>query len=237
MKMLFLFTTLILGVFFKPQIPKVLYKIIDGKRIYNCETKNAYIVTSGFMIDADGAPKAYNKNSKIALDNLNNAGKPGNWWALITDTKRKNGNPIIQKAGDPAPGYYVSTTSLQNINKKDTDPNRYVNSEIIPYIAIPSKFAKDFRLGDIALVLNKKNNKKCFAIFADIGPRNKIGEGSISLANSLGIKSNPKNGGTQSDIVYILLKNSGKKVVLTNTEIQHIGTSMLSENDIIELIK
>jgi hypothetical protein len=33
---------------------------------------------------------------------------PGNWWALVT----RNGRPIVQGADDPAPGFYVSTTTL-----------------------------------------------------------------------------------------------------------------------------
>jgi hypothetical protein len=86
-------------------------------------------------------------------------------------------------------------------------------------------------------VVNKLNNKRCFAIFADTGPANKIGEGSIFLAQQLGIKSNPKNGGTQSGIVYILLKNSGNGTVLTNNEIQAIGKTKITESDITEFLK
>jgi hypothetical protein len=230
LSLLMLFTT-------KSQVDKVLYKTIDGKNIYNVESKKVFIVTSGFMIDADGAPKAYNQDSKIALDYLGNAGKPGNWWALVTDTRKSSGTPIKQSSSDPAPGYYISTTALEDATKKIDDPNRYVNSEAIPYIAVPSGFSKDFKLGDIALVINKSNNKRCFAIFADIGPGNKIGEGSIFLAKQLSINSNPKNGGAQSGIVYILLKNSGKKTVLTNTEIQGIGKAKITDSDVEELLK
>jgi Fungal chitosanase of glycosyl hydrolase group 75 len=235
MKYLFLFFSLMLTS--KSQVDKVLYKTIDGKTIYNVESKKVFIVTAGFMIDADGSPKAYNIDSKIALDYLANAGKPGNWWAIVTDTRKSNGKPIVQSATDPAPGYFVSMTSLQDGSKKDSDPNRYVNSETIPYIAIPPKFSKDFKLGDIALVVNKLNNKRCFAIFADTGPGDKIGEGSVYLAQQLGIKGNPKSGGANSGIVYILLKNSGKGTVLTASEIQEIGKTKITENDITELLK
>lgn len=237
MKYLFLFSSLLLSLTSKCQTGKSLYKTIDGKNIYNVESKKVFIVTSGFMIDADGAPKAYHADSKVALDYLANAGKPGNWWAIITDTRKSSGKPIVQSATDPAPGYYVSMTSLQDGSKKETDPNRYVNSETIPYIAVPPKFSKDFRLGDIALVINKANNKRCFAIFADTGPGNKIGEGSIYLAQQLGLQGSPKSGGTNSGIVYILLKNSGKGTVLTNNQIQEIGKTKITEADIIELLK
>lgn len=238
MKKSFLFLAIVIvSIALFGQPPKTVYKKIGGKTVYNVESKNVFIVTSGFMIDADGSPKAYHKDNIKALDYLGNAGKPGNWWALITDNKKSNGNPIIQSTNDPAPGFYVSMTSLQDNTKNYKGPNRYVNSETIPYIAIPPKFSQDFKLGDIALVINKKNNKRCFAIFADTGPGNKIGEGSIYLAEQLGLKSSPKNGGASSDIVFILIKNSGKRKVLSKEEIQEIGKAKLTDADITELLK
>lgn len=237
MKNFLLPTLILISVVAFGQLPKTPYKKIGDKTVYTVESKKVFIVTSGFMIDADGSPRAYHTDNKKALDYLGNAGKPGNWWALATTNKKRNGDPIIQSSTDPAPGYYVSMTSLLDITKKYEDPIRYVNSETIPYIAIPPNFSPDFKLGDIALVVNRKNNKKCFAIFADTGPSNKIGEGSIYLAEQLSIKSNPKNGGASSDIVYILIKNSGKKQVLSKEEIQEIGRAQLSDKDIAELLK
>ncbi len=38
---------------------------------------------------------------------------------------------------------------------------------------------------------------------------NHIGEGSMKLAQNLGVNSNPKHGGINSNIVYILFTNSG----------------------------
>ncbi|MFY8066205.1 MAG: glycoside hydrolase family 75 protein [Flavobacterium sp.] len=214
-----------------------LYKTIGKTNIYNVNSKNLYYAKSGFMIDADGAPKAYHKDKGIGLDYIDNAGKPGNWWALATDNKKANGTPLIQKATDPAPGYYISMTSLTDASKKYDDPKRYVNSETVPYIAIPPKFASDFKKGDIALVINQKNNKRCYAIVADIGPNNKFGEGSIYLASQLGINSNPKKGGTANNIVYFLFKNSGNGKVMSNSKINEIGKSKLNEDEIDKLLK
>ena len=192
---------------------------------------------SGLTIDADGSPKAYHKDNKKALDNLANAGKPGNWWALVTDNGKKDGNPLVQKELDPAPGYYISTTSLQDESKKADDPHRYVDSENIPYIVLPANFSDQFVLGDVALVINRENAKQCYAIFADTGPSNKIGEGSIYLAQKLGINDSAKTGGAASGIVFILFKNSGNKKVLTKEEINEIGKSKLTNREIDELIK
>ena len=219
------------------QFSKKVYKTIGNTTIYKVDSMQAYIYTSGFMIDADGAPKAYNKDSKVALDYLGNAGSPGNWWALVTDNGKASGNPVVQTASDPAPGYYIAMTALENSSKNRIDPERYVNSETIPYIAVPAGFSNDFKLGDIAFVFNKKNKKFCFAIFADVGPKNKIGEGSIKLAKELGINSSPKNGGVGSDIIYVLMKNSGQHKVLTAEQIDAAGKSQHSGQDIDRLIR
>lgn len=236
MKILPFLVIMLLNSALSGQPEKTVFKTIGGKTVYSIDSKNVYLFTSGLMIDADGSPKAYHQDNSKALDYLANAGKPGNWWALVTDNQKSNGNPVVQTANDPAPGYYISTTSLQDKTKRSDDPNRYVNSESIPYIVLPSKFATDFKLGDIALVINKKNDKRCFAIFADTGPSDKIGEGSVCLAEQLGVSANPKKGGTNTDILYILFKNSGKKKVLTKDEIDEAGKSKLTDQDIIELL-
>src|SRR6185436_16558384 len=86
---------------------------------------------SGMNIDGDGAPNCYSPDNK-GLDYLANAGKPGNWYGIVTDS---NGNPIIQGPNDPYPGFYVSPTALQDKSKNRTDPNRYVDSTKIRYIS------------------------------------------------------------------------------------------------------
>lgn len=50
-------------------------------------------------------PKALHSKLKILAAN---AGRPDNWWGIVT----RHGEPVIQGANDPAPGCYVSTTSL-----------------------------------------------------------------------------------------------------------------------------
>jgi hypothetical protein len=216
-----------------------LFKTIGNKKVYDLPLQNVYVATTGMEIDADGSPRAYHVDSKIALDHLHHAGHPGNWWALATDNEDRDGTPLLQSENDPAPGYYISTTALYDDTKKYDDPSRYLNSEKIPYIVIPPRFSKDFRLGDIALIINKKNNRRCFAICGDIGPGEKFGEGSICLANQLGIDSNAKTGGTPSGVIYILIKNSGKGngVLLTKEEIEKLGKSKLPKDVVEEILR
>jgi len=172
---------------------------------------------SGMNIDGDGAPNCYSPDNK-GLDYLANAGKPGNWYGIVTDS---NGNPIIQGPNDPYPGFYVSPTALQDKSKNRTDPNRYVDSTKIRYISIPSNATKDFdvHLGDVALIHCRSTNQAAAAIVADIGPRYKYGEGSIALAKALGLPNSPKNGGTDHGITMIIFKQSNKGWPRTNEDV------------------
>lgn len=180
---------------------------------------------SEMTIDVDGSPRAYHPQN-IGLDNLSSAGGVGN---LSTSVIVFEGNkPYIQKSSDPFPGYYLSQTSLVDATKKATDYRRYVNSEEIPYIAIPPNLiAKGVKKGDLAYVFNQKTNKGSFAIVADTGNNKHIGEGSVKLSENLGIKLIYKKNlkqiiASDSDkgIVYLIFPNSGNNKPLTLAEIE-----------------
>lgn len=159
--------------------------------------------TSGLAVDADGSPFAYAPaNSGLpALDALGNAGKPGQWWGLACDA---HGVPYVQGADDPAPGYYVSTTALVDGTKPDDDPRRYVDSQTVPYVSVPPELLHaGVRKGDLCEVVH--GMQRCMAIVADVGPRGKIGEGSIALATALGLPSSPRNGGVSCGVSFKVL--------------------------------
>ncbi len=152
-------------------------------------------------IDADGDPRAYHPNSKSGKDALANAGSPGRWWGIATD---RNGVPFIQTKDDPAPGFYVSTTTYQRPKFPKNDPRRYVDSAEVPFIVVEDfirKRAKGIVLGCKAKVTNIKNGKSTPAVVIDMGPLYKIGELSQKAAHLLGIASNPRRGGTSENIV------------------------------------
>lgn len=156
---------------------------------------------AGMAIDADGALRAYHPDD-TGLDRLAHAGAPGNWWALATDDATPAGTPLVQGPGDPAPGYYVSTTSLYDASRAHGDPRRYVDSEAVPYVALPAPFTESLgcRLGDLAWVERTSLDgavHRSAAIFADVAPPSApLGEGSIALADRLGVPSDPRAGGT-----------------------------------------
>lgn len=169
---------------------------IGGKKVYRDGSRIYF--TAGMTINADGSPRAYHPNGR-GLDYLANAGGPGYWWGIAVDS---NGKPYVQRASDPAPGYYVSTTALTNPGYAVRDPRRYVDSEKVPFIVIPGGITWA-KLGQKARVTY--GGKTVDAIVADIGPAAKIGEGSIALANALGIPSDPKRGGVTSGVKYEIL--------------------------------
>ncbi len=160
------------------------------------------------VINADGAPKAYHRDTGRGVDHLANAGSTGNWWGIVTDTGDSGGNPILQGAGDPAPGFYVSGTALQDSTKSNGDQNRYVNSETVPFYVLPRRIHLPVKIGDFGFVINQRNNASSGCIFADIGPEDRIGEGSIALAKALGIQSDPKAKGSEDTYVYVIFSNS-----------------------------
>src|SRR5262249_45660291 len=96
----------------------------------------------------------------------------------------------------------------------------------IPYIALPRGFAERFgvKLGDLAVVINQKNGRLAFAIYADSGPADKIGEGSVALANALHVNSDPRHGGVQDCVITYLIfpwSGLGRGQMRTARYIQH----------------
>jgi hypothetical protein len=192
---------------YNPPSEKIITTINSVKVYHDTITGDVYF-TAGMNIDADGSPFAYHPVSDSGLDALANAGHKGNWWGIITD---KNGDPILQGKNDPAPGFYVSCTSLQDTTKKISDPRRYMNSDSVFYVVVPNNKAilSHIKIGDVGVVRNMRNWHYAFVIVADIGPADKIGEGSIRLANWLGIPSSPRKGGVADSVKYLLFPKSG----------------------------
>ncbi len=182
--------------------------IVGKTTVFQSENAGAFHYTSGLQIDADGAPNAYHPYG-LGLDYIANAGRPGNWWGIATNA---DGNPYVQKNG-PYAGYYVSTTTLQDSRKEVRDPARYVDSNKIPFVAIPLTLVRlGVKMGDVGICYNTQTNRWCPVIVVDQGPTDKIGEGSIALANAMGINSDPKRGGTDRKIITTLLfPGSGNK--------------------------
>jgi hypothetical protein len=203
--------------------------------IWHVPGDTAFYYEAGMTIDADGAPNAYHPEN-IGLDDLSNAGSPGNWYGLAKDA---DGEPFIQGPDDPFPGYYVSATALADRTKAVNDPSRYVDASKIPFIVLPGAMARQIgaRPGDFAVAFNQRNGKSSYAIFGDVGPSDRIGEGSMALAENLGIRSDARNGGARRGILFLVFPGSGngrpRPIEEINAESEKLlqawgGTSQLS---------
>ena len=181
--------------------------------VWSCSVSGvqAFVFRAGMAVDADGAFRAYHPNNRMGLDSIEHAGHPGNWWALATDTGNPEGRPVLQGENDPAPGFYVSMTSLFDASITDEhNPRRFVDASSVPYVVLPPEGFQYAKLGDFATVVNLRNGKVEGAIIADeSAPELPMGEGSIALARALSNDSDPRSGGVEKGVVYVIYSNSG----------------------------
>ena len=174
--------------------------------------------SSGLQIDCDGGRHCYApRGSSLAADDaLANAGHPGDWWGIVTDTSKPDGEPILQGPTptddsiqhDPhRPGYYVSCTALVDPRFPRTDPCRYVDANAIPYISVPPEIEHEFGVkpGDVALV--SFNGRQSACVVGDVGPRKRLGEGSPALHRALGL-SGAHNAGVERGVSTLLWPGS-----------------------------
>jgi hypothetical protein len=165
-------------------------------------------------VDADGAPRAYGPNNS-GLDDLRNAGSPGRWVGVATDGPRCGpaGKPLVQSADDPAPGFYVSTTTMTNPAVKDCRKQRsYVDASSISYVALPPTVAiveqstDPAGRGNLVVVKALTDSNPSMAFQAERAPRFGFGEGSMTLVQKLGFDPNPRRGGSSlRNFVYLVL--------------------------------
>ena len=170
--------------------------------------------SAGATLDGDGAngqfggppcyaPASYHGQT---LDVLANAGHPGNWYGVVTDTGDEDEDPITQKSTDPCPGAYISATTLhlRDLNGNplpDSSPLKYVDSATVPFIVVPPVIIKGVQpvvLGCLAVVTNTRTGQSTEAVVADVGPRNHLGEISVACARAIGVSTgttHPANGG------------------------------------------
>ena len=168
-------------------------------------------------------PRAVRRGPRPSSQSCGEPSVPAHWDGIATDQER---HPLIQGESDPFPGYYISCTSLSDRGKKLTDPDRYVDASRIPYVVLPNDLADpgSARLEDFAVVMNLRNGKFSYAIYADIGT---MGEGSIALADNLGIWSDARGGGKSDGVVYLLFPGSGNLQPRTIDEIQRETAKLL----------
>ena len=153
-------------------------------------------------------------------------GKPKTVQVYSMLPQQKKG-PLYFKAdmdidADGAGGHYKKDKTGQSQTSLRDSNGRSLNPGTLPFFVLPSDFPKTHpgvKLGDIALV--QFRGKQAYAIYGDNGPKGMIGEGSIALAEMLGIDSNPNRGGTPGGVTYIVFPGSKlKKTPTTASEVE-----------------
>jgi hypothetical protein len=160
-------------------------------------------------VDADGAN---GQNGKLAAYRVRNDGSEDlvnggmawrggkvvgvqDWWKDIV--YEKDGQPFV------LPNGVVPSKTAYTLDPKGR-PEDQLDSETIPYIVLPPfcvTGVKGIVKGCRALASYKKKRVEC--VVGDIGPRTKVGEGSIELCRQLGIRSSPRNGGLETpEVIY-----------------------------------
>ena len=169
----------------------------DSVMIFKLKDRPGFFYRGRMTVDADGAPKCYHPkpDDGLGLDDLANS----------TSNSRK----FIQgKNGvGPAPGFFVSQTSLQFGPENRCDS--FVDAENIPYIVFygKSKFPS-IQLGDVAMVVSLVTGKRTHAIVADGNNKTK-GEASMKTASNLGVNPSPRHGGDENfNFIYLIFPDS-----------------------------
>jgi hypothetical protein len=89
---------------------------------------------------------------------------------------------------------------------------RYLSAERLPYVVVPAPSrrwnyrASGVRGGSVVAVVHRDRVR--YAVVGDVGPRDIIGEASYAAAKALGIRPDPRGGGTASDVTYIVFKDT-----------------------------
>jgi hypothetical protein len=164
----------------------------------------------------------------------------------IQHSFKKGGKTIYRLPGGQL--YYLSLLDLDSdgsrwaeqdaTGQSDTSLHqpggKPVDSDAVPYFVLPGKgFYQQFgiKLGDIAAIIYKDRIE--FAVFADHGPNQKLGEGSVALHRSLGHET--IRGGRfhdeaiDNDVVTIVFPGSGDGTPQTPDKICAVGKKLLLE--------
>lgn len=116
-----------------------------------------------------------------------------------------DGRPSPRCNRDTDPWFQPSTSFQQS-------DGRQLSSETLPFIVVPvPSRIWDYRNhgitgGSIAAVVHE--NRVQYAVVGDTGPQNIIGEASYATAEALGIRADPRRGGTDSGVTYIVFEDS-----------------------------
>ncbi|MFO0680684.1 MAG: glycoside hydrolase family 75 protein [Sandaracinus sp.] len=145
------------------------------------------------------------------------------WWQADMDIDCDGGQSALCMSD---PDYMPDTSGV------DSHGNA-LDASTLPFIVIPLPSARfryadhGIRIGQVAVVLYQ--DRMAYGIFGDAGPSSGIGEASFAMAEALGIPSNPRTGGVDSGVTYLVFTDAGARVTHNedHAEAVSIGSAML----------
>ncbi|MEV1069046.1 glycoside hydrolase family 75 protein [Streptomyces sp. NPDC050263] len=130
--------------------------------------------------------------------------------------------------GRPSPQCNSGTDPLfSDATAYTQSDGRYLNAATLPYIVVPGASgiwdhrAHGVRGGAVAAVVYQ--GRVQYAVVGDTGPTGIIGEASYATAEALGIRPDPRGGGTPSGVTYIVFKDSRATPVESHASAVEVG--------------
>ena len=117
--------------------------------------------------------------------------------------------------------------AYQNQTSFETSKGKPFQADKTHYFVIPlpsSRFSyknNGIKPGSVAAIIFK--GKVVYAVFADEGPEEIIGEASFATATALGIPNNPNTGGVDSGVTYVVFPGQVPSPIEDNSKIDAKG--------------
>ncbi|MFD9424779.1 MULTISPECIES: glycoside hydrolase family 75 protein [unclassified Streptomyces] len=111
-----------------------------------------------------------------------------------------------------------------------TSGGRPLDSAALPYIVVPGPSSvwdyrkSGIRGGSVAAVIHRDRVR--YAVVGDTGPGGIIGEASYATARALGIDPDPRTGGTDSGVTYLVFKGSRVSPIESRTKAVTTGEAL-----------
>ncbi|SER48718.1 chitosanase of glycosyl hydrolase group 75 [Streptomyces sp. yr375] len=130
--------------------------------------------------------------------------------------------------GRPSPQCNSGTDPLfSDATAYQQSDGRYLSAEALPYIVVPGVSAlwdhREHGVGGGSVAAVVYRDRVQYAVVGDTGPSGIIGEASYATAQALGIRPDPRGGGTPSGVTYIVFKNSRATPIESHASAVEVG--------------
>ncbi|MEU6366818.1 glycoside hydrolase family 75 protein [Streptomyces sp. NPDC046931] len=116
-----------------------------------------------------------------------------------------DGRPGIHCNSRTDPYFTPATTHRQS-------DGRYPSAETLPYLVVPGASSiwdhRAYGIGGGSVAAVVHGGRIEYTVVADTGPKEVIGEASYAAARALGINPDPRSGGTDGPVTYIVFRGS-----------------------------